>query len=177
MEADLKAFEAPPDWAAEHPVLHVYWIPVSLVEANDYNPNFVAPPEFALLERSIEKDGFTQPVVLWFRGDGRFEIVDGFHRFKVAEKSGLSHVPGVVVNRNKPERSDRIASTIRHNRARGKHQVAEMAKIVAELRKRNWDSHKIGRNLGMDPDEVLRLSQIGGLAELYSEGSFSEAWE
>jgi ParB-like chromosome segregation protein Spo0J len=177
MEADLKCFEAVPPWAVVHPVVQIYWIPLSLIEANDYNPNVVAPPEMALLEKSIEKDGFTQPVVLWFREDGIFEIVDGFHRYQVARKKKLSHIPGVVVNRNAPGRNDRMASTIRHNRARGKHQVAEMAKIVTELRKRNWNNEKIALNLGMEPDEVLRLSQIGGLAELFQNREFSEAWE
>ncbi len=177
METDLKCFEAAPAWAFEHPVVQVYWVPLALVEANDYNPNVVAPPEMALLERSIEKDGFTQPIVLWFRNDGIFEIVDGFHRYQVARKQNLSHIPGVVVNRNSPGRNDRIASTIRHNRARGKHQVMEMADIVVELRRRNWSNEKIALNLGMDSDEVLRLSQIGGLAELFQEREFSEAWE
>ncbi len=177
MESELKRFEEAPRWAVEHPVVQIYWVPIGMIEANDYNPNVVAPPEMALLERSIDKDGFTQPVVLWFRDDGIFEIVDGFHRFRVAEKKGLSHVPGVVVNRNSPRRNDRIASTIRHNRARGKHQVTEMAKIVTELRKRNWNNEKIALNLGMEPDEVLRLSQIGGLAELFQSRHFSEAWD
>ncbi len=177
METDLKQFEKAPAWAGEHPVVQIYWIPVNLIEANDYNPNVVAPPEMALLERSVEKDGFTQPIVLWLRDDGIFEIVDGFHRYQVARKNELSHIPGVIVNRSTPERNDRIASTIRHNRARGKHQVGEMSKIVVELRKRNWNNEKIAKNLGMDPDEILRLSQIGGIAELFKDRKFSEAWE
>ena len=177
MAVDLKQYEKMPVWAADQPVARVYWIPVGMIEANDYNPNVVAPPEMELLELSIREDGFTQPIVVWHREDGRFEVVDGFHRSKVGRKLGLSHLPCVVLNRNEEERNDRIASTIRHNRARGKHQIIDMSNIVLELKRRNWGNAKIGKNLGMDPDEVLRLSQVGGLAEAFSERAFSEAWK
>lgn len=177
MESDLKQFEAVPQWAYYHPVSQVYWIPAELIEANDYNPNVVAPPEMKLLELSIREDGFTQPIVVWLRQDERFEVVDGFHRFQIGRKLCLSHLPCVVVNRHEQDRNDRIASTIRHNRARGKHQIQEMSKIVLELKRRNWSDAKIARNLGMDPDEVLRLSQVGGLAELFKDRNFSEAWK
>lgn len=177
MEFDLRHFEKVPDWAAEHPVSKIYWIPVELIEANDYNPNVVAPPEMELLALSIEEDGYTQPIVVWLREDNRFEVVDGFHRFQVGLQKQLSHLPCVVVNQDRRERADRMASTIRHNRARGKHQVMEMSKIVLELKRRNWSDTKIGRKLGMEPDEVLRLSQIGGLADLFRNREFSEAWK
>jgi ParB-like chromosome segregation protein Spo0J len=169
MEPDL-------NWTKNHPVSSVQWVPVEQVHANDYNPNAVAPPEMELLEHSIRSDGFTQPIVVWETEDG-FEVVDGFHRYQVGLKMGLTHLPVVVVNDDRTDREDRIASTIRHNRARGKHQVGAMSDIVQELARRNWTDRRIGKELGMDPDEVLRLKQISGLAELFSDRDFSEAWE
>lgn len=131
-----------------------------------------------LLEISIRADGFTQPIVVWKLDDGSFEVVDGFHRYDIAKnKLGMSHLPVVVINQDRTERADRIAATIRHNRARGKHQVQAMSDIVVELARRNWSDQRIARELGMDADEVLRLKQITGLAELFAEEEFSEAWE
>jgi ParB-like chromosome segregation protein Spo0J len=163
-------------WTQDHPVSDVKWVSAETISANDYNPNAVAPPEMALLQHSIESDGYTQPIVVWETEDG-FEVVDGFHRYQVGIKLGLSHLPVVVINRDRADRGNRISSTIRHNRARGKHQVGAMSDIVQELSKRNWSEKKIGKELGMDPDEVLRLKQISGLAELFSDREFSEAWE
>ena len=165
------------EWTKEHPVSFVQWVPTEQIRANDYNPNSVAPPEMALLELSIVEDGFTQPIVVWEVEKNSYEVVDGFHRHKVGQKLGLSHLPIVVVNHNRTDRSDRIASTIRHNRARGKHQVGQMSEIVQELSRRNWSDQKIGKELGMEPDEVLRLKQISGLADLFADDDFSEAWE
>ena len=164
------------EWTEKHPVSNVQWVPVETVFANDYNPNTVAPPEMKLLKISIESDGFTQPIVVWQHDDG-YEVVDGFHRHLVGKQMGLTHLPVVVINGDRTDKNDRIASTIRHNRARGKHQVAGMSEIVQELTKRNWSEAKIGRELGMEPDEVLRLKQIGGLAEMFADKEFSEAWE
>lgn len=167
-----------PDWTARHPVSAVRWVEATLVHANDYNPNAVAPPEMDLLELSIAEDGYTQPIVTWACEDGTFEVVDGFHRYRVGvERLKLSHLPIVVVNSDRTDRGDRIAATIRHNRARGKHQVGAMSEIVQELARRNWNDAKIGRELGMEPDEVLRLKQISGLADLFADQEFSEAWE
>lgn len=163
-------------WTNKHPVSHVKWVPVEKVVANDYNPNIVAPPEMKLLRLSIESDGYTQPIVVWER-DGVYEVVDGFHRHIVGKELGYTHLPVVVVNNERSDRNDRIASTIRHNRARGKHQVVGMSEIVQELSRRNWSNEKISRELGMEPDEVLRLKQIGGLAEMFADEEFSEAWE
>lgn len=177
MAVDLSCYETVPAWAKEHPVSRICWIPTDLVEANDYNPNVVAPPEMKLLELSIREDGFTQPIVVWLRKDGRFEVVDGFHRSKIGRKLKFSHLPCVVLNRGESDRNERIAATIRHNRARGKHQVLEMSKIVLDLKRRNWNDAKIGRSLGMEPDEVLRLSQIGGIADAFRDREFSEAWK
>ncbi len=164
------------------PVDCVEWVPCEAVEANDYNPNTVAPPEMKLLEISVSEDGYTMPVVTWRDGDGR-EVVDGFHRRRVGleskevRKRCLGYLPVTTINGERSDRGDRIAATIRHNRARGKHQVAAMSEIVVELKRRNWSDAKIGRELGMEPDEVLRLAQISGLAEMFADREFSEAWE
>lgn len=164
------------------PVDCVIWVKSDHVNANDYNPNSVAPPEMKLLQLSIQEDGYTQPVVAWDR-ETHLEVVDGFHRTRVAKEVAEvrarvhGYIPVAVVNDARTDRNDRIASTIRHNRARGKHAVSAMSDIVVELKRRNWSNEKIGKELGMDPDEVLRLSQISGLAEMFSDKSFSEAWE
>jgi ParB-like chromosome segregation protein Spo0J len=163
------------------PVDCVIWVPSEQLRANDYNPNTVAPPEMQLLAHSISEDGYTQPIVSWTNGDG-FEVVDGFHRHRVGRenpeirKRVRGHLPLTVVNADRVDRGDRIAATIRHNRARGKHQVEAMSDIVMELRRRNWSPEKIGKELGMDPDEVLRLTQITGMAELFSNEEFSKSW-
>ncbi len=165
------------EWTKKHPVSRVQWVSAEKVFANDYNPNKVAPPEMKLLQISIETDGFTQPIVVW-KNEDYYEVIDGFHRYIIGkEKLKLSHLPIVVINEKSTDRNDRIASTIRHNRARGKHQIEAMSDIVAELSKRNWNDKKIGRELGMDADEILRLKQITGLAELFQDEDFSEAWE
>lgn len=166
----------------EEPVDCVLWVPAETVEANDYNPNRVAPPEMRLLEHSIREDGYTQPIVTWLHEDGR-EVVDGFHRCRVGRecqavrKRTLGLLPVTTINTDRESRPDRIAATIRHNRARGKHQVQAMSEIVVELSRRNWSDERIGRELGMEPDEVLRLKQISGLAELFADREFSQAWE
>jgi len=164
------------------PVDCVLWVPADLVEANDYNPNKVAPPEMKLLEISISEDGYTQPVVTW-KDEDRLETVDGFHRGRVGRESEavrkrtLGYLPITIVNQCRTDRGNRIAATIRHNRARGKHQISGMSDIVVELSRRNWNDQRIARELGMDADEVLRLKQITGLAELFADEEFSEAWE
>lgn len=166
----------------QEPVDCVLWVPADVVEANDYNPNAVAPPEMRLLETSIKEDGYTQPIVTW-PVNGHYEVVDGFHRNRVGKESKAvrqrvqGYLPVTVINPGRIDRSDRIAATIRHNRARGKHQVQAMSEIVLELTRRNWSEAKIGRELGMDTDEVLRLKQITGLAEMFADRTFSEAWE
>lgn len=165
-----------PEWVNDHPVSSVKWVLTELVYANDYNPNKVAPPEMKLLRRSIEANGYTQPIVTWRTDDG-YEVIDGFHRYGIGIEMNLSHLPVVVVNETDTGREDRIAATIRHNRARGKHQISAMSDIVVELSRRNWNDQKIARELGMDADEVLRLKQITGLAELFADEEFSEAWE
>lgn len=164
------------------PVDCVQWIKSDLVSANDYNPNSVAPPEMKLLEHSITEDGYTQPIVSWSR-DGIFEVVDGFHRHRVGKESATvrarvhGYLPAVVINSNRQDKNDRMASTIRHNRARGEHKVESMSEIVVELKRRFWSDEKIAKELGMEPDEVLRLQQVTGLSGLFADADFSEAWE
>lgn len=167
---------------AAEPVDCVTWVKEELVIANDYNPNSVAPPEMELLHTSIQEDGYTQPIVV-YQHDGIFEVVDGFHRNRVGKEYAdireriHGYLPVTVINDERHDKADRIASTIRHNRARGKHKVEAMSDIVIELKRRNWSDKKIGRELGMEPDEVLRLTQITGLAEMFADKDFSEAWE
>lgn len=164
------------EWTAKHPVSNVIWVPSDQVYANDYNPNKVAPPEMRLLELSISADGFTQPIVTW-KTDLGYEVVDGFHRHLIGKKLKFSHLPIVIINDGREDRGDRIAATIRHNRARGKHTVDGMSEIILELSRRNWSEKRIAKELGMDDDEVLRLKQITGLAEMFADREFSEAWE
>lgn len=165
------------------PVDCVVWVPAETVEANDYNPNKVAPPEMRLLEHSITEDGYTQPIVGYAEEEGHIEVVDGFHRNRVGKESEAvrervhGYLPVVIINEGRTDRGDRIAATIRHNRARGKHAVTAMSDIVLELHRRGWSDEKIGKELGMEPDEVLRLKQITGLAELFADREFSRAWE
>lgn len=164
------------------PVDCVVWVPADQVEANDYNPNAVAPPEMKLLQVSIEEDGYTQPIVAYGINEC-YEVVDGFHRNRVGKeceevkKRTHGYLPITIINQDREDKADRIASTIRHNRARGKHQVTAMSDIVLELSRRNWSDNKIAKELGMEPDEVLRLKQITGLAELFADRDFSMAWE
>jgi len=166
----------------EEPVDCVQWVAFSKVKANDYNPNTVAPPEMKLLEHSIQEDGYTQPIVSWLTDD-MHEVIDGFHRNRVARESKVvgdrvqGYLPLVTVNTKRTEKGDRIASTVRHNRARGKHRIDGMSDIVIELKRRNWSDKKIATELGMDADEVLRLTQITGLAEMFADRDFSQAWE
>lgn len=164
------------------PIDCVTWVNADLVKANDYNPNKVAPPEMQLLEISILNDGYTQPIVTWPQADG-IEVVDGFHRSRVGKESKivkervLGYLPTVAIRNAQADKNDRVASTIRHNRARGKHQVDAMSDIVIELKNRNWTNSRIARELGMDEDEVLRLCQISGLGHMFSDADFSKAWE
>ncbi len=168
----------------DEPVDCVIWVNADKVESNDYNPNSVAPAEMKLLQHSIREDGYTQPIVgFYHQEDEYYEVIDGFHRNRVGKECDdvrervKGYLPISSINTNRENRSDRIAATIRHNRARGKHAVDAMSDIVLELTRRNWSDKRIAKELGMEPDEVLRLKQITGLAELFSDREFSEAWE
>jgi ParB-like chromosome segregation protein Spo0J len=164
------------------PVDCVLWVPAGQVGGNDYNPNVVAPPEMRLLTRSIQSDGFTQPIVAW-PVEGGFEVVDGFHRHRVGKENKQvrarvrGHLPLAVINGDRGALEDRQAATIRHNRARGVHTVDGMSDIVTDLHRRGKGDEWIAAELGMEADEVLRLRQTAGLAELFADEEFSEAWE
>jgi ParB-like chromosome segregation protein Spo0J len=164
------------------PVDCVIWVKNGKVVSNDYNPNKVAPPEMKLLYASIKNDGYTQPIVA-SKDSGEIVVIDGFHRNRVGrefpdiEKKVMGYLPVVLIRDSQNDRNNRIASTIRHNRARGKHQVQAMSDIVIELVKRNWSDERISKELGMDSDEVTRLKQISGLSELFSDSDFSQSWD
>ncbi len=164
------------------PVDFVMWIKNPLVHANDYNPNSVAPPEMELLRLSISADGYTQPIVS-MQHDGKFEVIDGFHRHRVGKECAdiqsrvHGYLPLVQIRSTQTDKASRMASTVRHNRARGKHKVEAMSDMVIELKRRNWSDDRICKELGMDKDEVLRLCQISGLSEIFSGQEFSKAWE
>ena len=164
----------------QHPVSFVQWIPAHQVEANVYNPNNVAPPEMRLLYKSIKEDGYTQPIVAVFHEErGKHIVVDGFHRNRIGKEykdiaeQTKGHLPVVTIDKPIDER---MASTIRHNRARGKHSVLGMKDIVVELVGLGWDDETISKHLGMDADEVLRLKQVSGIAELFKNRSYSKSW-
>lgn len=165
------------------PVDLTLWIKNQEVYANDYNPNSVAPPEMELLRLSIASDGYTQPIVTMPDENGQREVIDGFHRNRVGKECDdiqervHGYLPVVTINEDREGKNDRMASTIRHNRARGKHKVEAMSDIVLDLKRRNWSPKKIAKELGMEQDEVLRLAQITGLAEMFADASFSEAWK
>jgi ParB-like chromosome segregation protein Spo0J len=164
------------------PVDYVRWELAENIIANDYNPNKVAPPEMELLEVSIMNDGYTQPVVT-FPNNNKIEVVDGFHRTRVSKESKIvrervfGYTPTVIIRKEQSDKNDRIASTIRHNRARGKHQVDAMSEIILELKNRNWKNERIARELGMDEEEILRLCQITGLQDIFKDDDFSKSWE
>jgi len=165
------------------PVDCVLWVKNDSVQANDYNPNSVAPPEMELLRLSISNDGYTQPIVSMANQDGTREVIDGFHRNRVGKECEdiqsrvHGYLPVVTIRESQSDKNNRVASTIRHNRARGKHRVESMSEIVVDLKRRNWSDKKISKELGMDSDEVLRLSQISGLVEMFADKDFTNAWK
>ncbi|EGT4256251.1 hypothetical protein D8W73_19615 [Citrobacter amalonaticus] len=166
---------------ADEPVDCVLWVRSENVMANDYNPNVMAPTEKRLLSLSLSADGFTQPIVVADE-KGRYRVVDGFHRYQLGKKpngpckSLKGYLPVTLIRQGREGKALRIAATIRHNRARGKHQVDPMSDIIRDLARLGWSDEKIGDELGMDADEVLRLKQISGLTELFADSEFSPAW-
>lgn len=164
----------------EEPCDCVLWVNQDDIQANEYNPNHVAAPEMKLLYESIKSDGYTMPIVTYDLGDGKREIVDGFHRNRVGrehadiKKRIHGYLPVSTID--KPE-DERIGSTIRHNRARGTHGIRPMSDIVLELSKMGWSDSKICEKLGMDLDEVIRLKQITGLKDAFMGHEFSKSWE
>ncbi len=164
----------------KHPVDCVLWVKAERVQANQYNPNRVASPELKLLHTSIKMDGYTQPIVTYALANNQREVVDGYHRSLAEKKYTDIHkqVKGYlpVTTINKPI-EERMGSTIRHNRARGTHQIKGMSHIVLELASSGWSDWDICKKLGMDLDEVLRLKQITGLKEAFQNMDFSNSWE
>ena len=166
----------------EQPIDCVLWVKQDAITANDYNPNNVAPPEKRLLSKSLELDGFTQPIVVTESEQQQYEIVYGFHRHEIGTTRAVlkrqlkGYLPVTCLRQERQDKHNRMAATIRHNRARGRHQINAMSEIVRELVQLGWDDEKIGKELGMDSDEVLRLKQINGLLELFADRRFSEAW-
>lgn len=163
----------------QEPVEHIKWVKQADVEGNDYNPNEVATPEMDLLHKSIKEDGYTQPIVTYEVDAGEYEVVDGYHRTLIGKTRDdirerlHDHVPVTVID--KP-REERMSSTIRHNRARGTHQIRDMSNLVVELYDRGWDDERIMDELGMERDEVLRLKQVSGLKQAFSGHEFSQSW-
>lgn len=163
------------------PVYNIKRVPVEKIRANSYNPNSVAPPEMKLLYKSIKEDGYTMPIVCYYLEDtDTYEIVDGYHRYRtIVEHRDIydreeGYLPVSIIN--KPI-SDRMASTIRHNRARGSHNIELMVNIVKDLVDSGMSDKWIMSNIGMDADELLRLKQISGLAALFKDKEFSKSWE
>lgn len=163
------------------PVYGIKPVPIDKIQANAYNPNHVAPPEMKLLYESIKNDGYTMPIVCYYlKNEDKYEIVDGYHRYTVMlthkdiyeREQGL--LPVSVID--KPI-SDRMASTIRHNRVRGEHSIELMTNIVAELTESGMSDAWIMKNIGMDAEELLRLKQLSGLQELFKDKDFSRSWE
>ncbi|HFK4418742.1 TPA: IbrB-like domain-containing protein [Vibrio parahaemolyticus] len=165
----------------KHPVLGVRLVRCESIINNDYNPNKVAPPEFKLLRHSILKDGLTMPVVTArLEGNSDLVIVDGYHRSLLIQHdrdirgSFDGYIPVVILNKTLDER---MSSSVRHNMARGAHQVELTAQLVMKLKNSDWTNEEIGLELGMDCDEVLRMQQVTGLAAAFKDNAFSMAWE
>jgi len=163
------------------PIDRVRWVPIDMVQANDYNPNAVATTEMKLLHTSISHDGYTQPVVtIWDESIGKYVIVDGFHRFTTMRRNKDIHdrccgfLPIVVIEK---DINDRMASTVRHNRARGKHSVAGMASMVFEMLDNGWSDADICKELGMEAEEIVRLKHITGFSKLFENTEYKKAWE
>ncbi len=164
------------------PVDCVIWVKTEEVQGNDYNPNHMDTLEKKLLQRSLIKNGFTQPIVACHQDEGDI-VVDGFHRYLLCQTDTVlqerlkGYIPVSRIGEGKEQdQQERIAATIRHNRARGKHLVTAMSDIVRDLHRLGWRDKRIGEELGMDMDEVLRLKQISGLTELFEGEEFSRAW-
>lgn len=165
----------------QSPVYGVRAVPVEKIRANEYNPNAVAPPEMRLLYDSIKEDGYTMPIVCYYnKNDDMYEIVDGFHRYRIIKEHKDIYdreggcLPVSVIDKPIDER---MASTIRHNRARGSHDIDLMSNIVAELHKIGRSDAWLAKHLGMDAEEITRLKQLTGLADLFKNNEFSRSWE
>lgn len=166
----------------DQPIDCVLWVKEEQISPNDYNPNNMAPQEKRLLTKSLEADGFTQPIVVVEKKDRHYEIVDGFHRHLLSQSKATlkkrfhGYLPITQLEKCDDSLPSRMAATVRHNRARGRHQISAMSDIVRELSQLGWSDEKMGQELGMDADEILRLKQINGLCEMFGNRQFSQAW-
>lgn len=163
------------------PINLVQWVPIDRVQANDYNPNSVAGKEMGLLYTSIKHDGYTQPVVtIYDEKIDKYIIVDGFHRYFTCKSKkdildrNLGLLPIVVLN---SDINNRMASTVRHNRARGEHSINGMSNMVYEMLKNGWQDHDICNELGMEPEELLKLKHITGFSKLFKDKEHTKAWK
>lgn len=164
----------------DHPINAVQWVPVDQVQPNDYNPNSVAGKEMKLLHTSIKHDGYTQPIVtIWDEEAQKYIIVDGFHRYFICKNhkdirdSTNGCVPIVVLEKGM---NDRMASTVRHNRARGSHSITGMSNMVFSMLEEGWDDADICNHLGMEPEELLRLKHITGFSALFKNAEYKKSW-
>ena len=182
----VQAVEEIRDWVSENsplseqPIDRVHWVSIDQVKANDYNPNSVAKKEMQLLYTSVKNDGYTQPVVtIYNEATDKFEIVDGFHRYFTCKSNedirerNQGRLPIVVI---KKDINERMAATVRHNRARGKHSVQGMSNMVYEMLKNGWSEKDICNELGMEADEVIRLKHITGFAKLFEGHKYYKSW-
>lgn len=164
-----------------NPVDRIYWVPLEKVQANDYNPNQVAKNEMKLLHTSIDHDGYTQPIVtIYDETIDKYIVVDGFHRYSIMKfykdirKRNKGLLPIVVINK---DINDRMASTIRHNRARGKHSIDGMSNIVFNMLDNGWTDAEIIKEIGMEHEELIRLKHVTGFSKLFENTKYSRAWE
>ena len=165
----------------KQPIDFVRWIPIDKVSPNDYNPNSVAKIEMGLLYKSIKHDGYTQPIVtIYDKEKDKYVIVDGFHRYftcktnKDIYERNKGHLPCVVIEK---DINERMAATVRHNRARGEHSVAGMGNMVFEMLQNGWSDEEICNHLGMEPEEILKLKHITGFSKLFKDVEYTKAWE
>lgn len=165
----------------DQPVDRIQWIPKEKVQANDYNPNSVATNELKLLYHSIKQDGYTQPIVtIYDESLDKYVIVDGFHRHLTLKLNqdisdiNFGKLPCVVI---KKDINDRMASTVRHNRARGKHSLQGMSSMVFSMLENGWDDVDICNEMGMEADELVRLKHITGFSKLFENVEYAQAWE
>jgi ParB-like chromosome segregation protein Spo0J len=165
----------------KQPIDFVRWIPIEKVEPNDYNPNSVAKIEMGLLYKSIKHDGYTQPVVtIYDKEKDKYVIVDGFHRYFTCKTNkdiydrNKGHLPCVVIEK---DINERMAATVRHNRARGEHSISGMGNMVFEMLQNGWTDEEICNHLGMEPEEILKLKHITGFSKLFQDLEYNKAWE
>ena len=178
---DLKEFIHKEVSEIQQPIDFVRWIPVEKVSPNDYNPNSVAKIEMGLLYKSIKHDGYTQPIVtIYDQENDKYVIVDGFHRYftcktnKDIYERNKGYLPCVVIEK---DINERMAATVRHNRARGEHSVAGMGNMVFEMLENGWSESEICNHLGMEPEEILKLKHITGFSRLFENVNYQKSWE